>query len=61
MVRLFIRQIQLDDRCPKELSFLDEAYLPSMIKKCNCSDILNIRTAFQRKLLDKGLLTSQAL
>ena len=54
----YIRQIQLDG-VPKELSFLDKLTHKYEQKNVTVSDITNIRNAFQRKLLDKGFVTSQ--
>ena len=44
---------------PKELSFLDKLTHKYEQKNVTVSDITNIRNAFQRKLLDKGFVTSQ--
>ena len=54
----YIKQIQLDD-VPKELSFLNKIVRKHEQKYVTVSDITNIRNAFQRKLLDKGFVTSQ--
>lgn len=44
---------------PKELSFLNKIARKHEQKHVTVSDITNIRNAFQRKLLDKGYVTSQ--
>lgn len=44
---------------PKELSFLNKLTHKYEQKNVTVSDITNIRNAFQRKLLDKGFVTSQ--
>ena len=54
----YIKQIQLDG-VPKELSFLNKLARKHERKHVTVSDITNIRNAFQRKLLDKGFVTSQ--
>lgn len=54
----YIKQIQLDGM-PKELSFLNKLTRKYEQKNVTVSDITNIRNAFQRKLLDKGFVTSQ--
>lgn len=54
----YIKQIQLDG-VPKELSFLSKIARKHEQKHVTVSDITNIRNAFQRKLLDKGYVTSQ--
>ena len=54
----YIKQIQLDG-VPKELSFLNKIARKHEQKHVTVSDITNIRNAFQRKLLDKGYVTSQ--
>lgn len=54
----YIKQIQLDG-VPKELSFLNKIARKHEQKYVTVSDITNIRNAFQRKLLDKGFVTSQ--
>ena len=54
----YIKQIQLDG-VPKELSFLNKIARKYEQKHVTVSDITNIRNAFQRKLLDKGFVTSQ--
>lgn len=54
----YIKQIQLDGM-PKELSFLNKIARKHEQKHVTVSDITNIRNAFQRKLLDKGFVTSQ--
>ena len=54
----YIKQIQLDG-VPKELSFLNKIARKHEQKHVTVSDITNIRNAFQRKLLDKGFVTSQ--
>jgi len=54
----YIKQIQLDG-VPKELSFLNKIARKHEQKHVTVSDIANIRNAFQRKLLDKGFVTSQ--
>lgn len=54
----YIKQIQLDG-VPKELSFLSKIAGKHEQKHVTVSDITNIRNAFQRKLLDKGYVTSQ--
>lgn len=54
----YIKQIQLDG-VPKELSFLNKIARKHERKHVTVSDITNIRNAFQRKLLDKGFVTSQ--
>lgn len=54
----YIKQIQLDGM-PKELSFLNKIARKHERKHVTVSDITNIRNAFQRKLLDKGFVTSQ--
>ena len=54
----YIKQIQLDG-VPKELSFLNKIARKYEQKHVTVSDITNIRNAFQRKLLDKGYVTSQ--
>ena len=54
----YIKQIQLDG-VPKELSFLNKIARKHERKHVTVSDITNIRNAFQRKLLDKGYVTSQ--
>lgn len=54
----YIKQIQLDG-VPKELSFLNKIARKHEKKHVTVSDITNIRNAFQRKLLDKGYVTSQ--
>ena len=54
----YIKQIQLDG-VPKELSFLNKIARKHEQKHVTVSDITNIRNAFQRKLLDKGYITSQ--
>ena len=54
----YIKQIQLDG-VPKELSFLSKIARKHEQKYVTVSDITNIRNAFQRKLLDKGYVTSQ--
>lgn len=54
----YIKQIQLDG-VPKELSFLNKLARKHEQKHVTVSDITNIRNAFQRKLLDKGFVTSQ--
>lgn len=54
----YIKQIQLDG-VPKELSFLSKIARKHEQKHVTVSDITNIRNAFQRKLLDKGFVTSQ--
>ena len=54
----YIKQIQLDGM-PKELSFLNKLTHKYEQKNVTVSDITNIRNAFQRKLLDKGFVTSQ--
>lgn len=54
----YIKQIQLDG-VPKELSFLSKIARKHEQKHVTISDITNIRNAFQRKLLDKGYVTSQ--
>ncbi len=54
----YIKQIQLDG-VPKELSFLNKIARKHEQKHVTVSDITNIRHAFQRKLLDKGFVTSQ--
>ena len=54
----YIKQIQLDG-VPKELSFLSKIARKYEQKHVTVSDITNIRNAFQRKLLDKGYVTSQ--
>ena len=54
----YIKQIQLDG-VPKELSFLKKIARKHEQKHVTVSDIANIRNAFQRKLLDKGFVTSQ--
>lgn len=54
----YIKQIQLDG-VPKELSFLNKIARKHEQKYVTVSDITNIRNAFQRKLLDKGYVTSQ--
>ena len=54
----YIKQIQLDG-VPKELSFLNKIARKHGQKHVTVSDITNIRNAFQRKLLDKGYVTSQ--
>ena len=54
----YIKQIQLDG-VPKELSFLSKIVRKHEKKYVTVSDITNIRNAFQRKLLDKGYVTSQ--
>ena len=54
----YIKQIQLDG-VPKELSFLNKIARKHEQKHVTVSNITNIRNAFQRKLLDKGYVTSQ--
>ena len=54
----YIKQIQLDG-VPKELSFISKIARKHEQKHVTVSDITNIRNAFQRKLLDKGFVTSQ--
>lgn len=54
----YIKQIQLDG-VPKELSFLSKIARKHEQKHVTVSDITNIRNAFQRKLLEKGYVTSQ--
>lgn len=54
----YIKQIQLDG-VPKELSFLSKIARKHEQKHVTVSDITNIRNAFQRKLLDRGFVTSQ--
>ena len=54
----YIKQIQLDG-VPKELSFLNKIARKHEQKHVTVSDITNIRNALQRKLLDKGYVTSQ--
>lgn len=54
----YIKQIQLDG-VSKELSFLNKIARKHEQKHVTVSDITNIRNAFQRKLLDKGYVTSQ--
>ena len=54
----YIKQIQLDG-VPKELSFLNKIARKHEQKHVTVSEITNIRNAFQRKLLDKGFVTSQ--
>lgn len=54
----YIKQIQLDG-VPKELSFLNKLTHKYEQKNITVSDITNIRNDFQRKLLDKGFVTSQ--
>ena len=54
----YIKQIQLDG-VPKELSFLNKIARKHEQKYVTVSDITNIRNTFQRKLLDKGFVTSQ--
>lgn len=54
----YIKQIQLDG-VPKELSFLSKIARKHEQKHVTVSDITNIRNAFQRKLLDKGYVTSR--
>ena len=54
----YIKQIQLDG-VPKELSFLNKLTHKYEQKNVTVSDITNIRNDFQRKLLDKGFVTSQ--
>lgn len=54
----YIKQIQLDGM-PKELFFLNKLTRKYEQKNVTVSDITNIRNAFQRKLLDKGFVTSQ--
>ena len=54
----YIKQIQLDG-VPKELLFLNKIARKYEQKHVTVSDITNIRNAFQRKLLDKGYVTSQ--
>lgn len=54
----YIKQIQLDG-VPKELSFLSKIARKHEQKHMTVSDITNIRNAFQRKLLDRGFVTSQ--
>lgn len=54
----YIKQIQLDG-VPKELSFLNKIARKHERKHVTVSEITNIRNAFQRKLLDKGFVTSQ--
>jgi len=54
----YIKQIQLDG-VPKELSFLNKIARKHEQKHVTVSDITNIRNAFQRKLLNKGYVTSQ--
>ena len=54
----YIKQIQLVG-VPKELSFLSKIARKHEQKHVTVSDITNIRNAFQRKLLDKGFVTSQ--
>ena len=54
----YIKQIQLDG-VPKELSFLNKIARKHEQKHVTVSDITNIRNDFQRKLLDKGFVTSQ--
>ena len=54
----YIKQIQLDG-VPIELSFLSKIARKHEQKHVTVSDITNIRNAFQRKLLDKGYVTSQ--
>lgn len=54
----YIKQIQLDG-VPKELSFLSKIARKHEQKYVTVSDITNIRNTFQRKLLDKGYVTSQ--
>ena len=54
----YIKQIQLDG-VPKELSFLNKLTHKYEQKNVTVSDFTNIRNDFQRKLLDKGFVTSQ--
>ena len=54
----YIKQIQLDG-VPKELSFLNKIARKHEQKHVTVLDVTNIRNAFQRKLLDKGFVTSQ--
>lgn len=54
----YIKQIQLDG-VSKELSFLNKIARKHEQKHVTVSDITSIRNAFQRKLLDKGYVTSQ--
>ena len=54
----YIKQIPLDG-VPKELSFLNKIARKHEQKHVTVSDITNIRNALQRKLLDKGYVTSQ--
>ena len=59
MVRLFfIHHIQLDG-VPKEFTFLHKIARKNEQRTVTVADITNIRNAFQRKLLDKGYVTSQ--
>ena len=54
----FIHHIQLDG-VPKEFTFLHKIARKNEQRTVTVADITNIRNAFQRKLLDKGYVTSQ--
>lgn len=54
----FIHHIQLDD-VPKEFTFLHKIARKNEQRIVTVADITNIRNSLQRKLLDRGFVTSQ--